>query len=138
MVLRDSMLQPPETAPKDGRRVRLEAELASDRGENAFNGPVYGVWNEAEQRWLLSPYIEDTIIDCVEGWWLDDTMTPALVLSQGEAPGTVCVTTVWTGGAIRTEVVTPTIAREIFQRYGQQINEEHLALHTRPILQLVP
>jgi len=62
--------RPVEEAPRDGRRILLFAELASQYARNAFNDWVFAEWDEHENRWVLSPCDEETNIDSVH-FWLD-------------------------------------------------------------------
>jgi hypothetical protein len=135
MVPRHWNLQPIETAPRDHSRVRLEAQLSSDRPENAFNGPVYGVWNGED--WELSPFVEGTSIDFVEGWWPDEDRSPVVTLMRGESPGTVGVYYEWPNGDSRVSFVEPDVARGAFATLGKTIDEDELARLTVPGLQVV-
>lgn len=51
------------TAPRDGTRILVEAELASADYGNALNGYVVVVWDVSSQAWRLSP--DETAIECL-------------------------------------------------------------------------
>jgi hypothetical protein len=127
-------LQPVETAPTDGTRVRLEADLASDQPRNAFNGPVYAVWDSEQDWWELSPSVEGTRIATVDGWWPDEDRTPEITLVRGEAPGTVGVSYQWWNGDSRIDFVDPQTARNAFDILGKTMDEDELAKLTVPSL----
>jgi hypothetical protein len=136
MVSRTWKLLPIEAAPKDGRRVRLEAEVSSHRYENAFNGPVYARWDHRENAWRLSPYAPDTFIDSIEGWWPEEHRV-ALTLIRGESPGTVGLCYDWSDGSSRTEFVTPDRARNVYARLEQDLDEAELVRLTTPTLRVI-
>ena len=56
------------SAPRDGRRIIIDAELASDRAENAFNDWVFAAWNKKREWWELSPPVAGTVIDTANAW----------------------------------------------------------------------
>lgn len=60
--------EPLETAPRDGTRILLYAELGADRAENAISGWLIARWNEADDYWRLSPFTDGAVIDSVHGW----------------------------------------------------------------------
>lgn len=65
--------RPMETAPRDGTRILVLAEVASSRYENALNGAVIVRWSENAAGlagWELSPSARCTHLDGEPtGWW---------------------------------------------------------------------
>lgn len=60
------------TAPRDGTRILVLAEVASDEYGSAFNGPVVAMWDPGDARysgWCLSPDAPGSRIDGEPTGW---------------------------------------------------------------------